>query len=1380
MQPAEVSDLRAFANELRSIRSALGMDLRALSLQCDVSELVLSKLEQAELWPTPEQLAALARILQTDPQRWLGLAQSYESGQQATLLETRIGALDSASPIRSSLPSGASFQAEAATQGGLSQTVRTGLVGKTVRGYQFLEHIGEGGFGAVYRALQISLGRDVAIKIVKPELADDADFIRRFEAEAELVARLEHPNIVPLYDFWREPGAAFMVMRYLRGGSLAQHLKAHSGGQLSLKILPVLRQVGQALQVAHRAGVIHRDLKPANILLDEQGNACLADFGVAKQLANDSGRSVLGEMVGSLAYAAPEQLRGLSVSQAADIYAFAVMSFELLAGRRPFLASDAASQISKHLHEAPPLLSELVSGIPLAVDQVLLRGLAKEPEQRQEDALSFVAELESALRGIEPGWKAGSQIELGDAVATTTVDSRSLNDLDNPYRGLAAFDEGDARNFFGRESLIDELLRRLGGARGEQRGEQRHDPLGRALVVVGASGSGKSSVIRAGLVPALRSGALPGSRRWLIITMVPGQDPFENMAAALRKVAVHALPIAELLRSDSYGIARAIDRLLPHEADCELLLVVDQFEELFTQVADESVRRAWISALTTALLDAHSRLRVILTLRADFLDRPLQYPELAQIVRTRSVLVPAMSLDELERAIVGPARRLGLIFEPGLVTHILDEVRDQVGALPLLQYALSELYLRRQGRELRLAAFRNMGGVSGALAGRAEAAFLGLPRHGQELLRQVFLRLTTLGEGREDTRRRAQFTEINALGVSCPEDLQQAIEAFARERLLSFDRDDVSHANTLEVAHEALLRSWSRLKDWLNDARADLRLQRQLADSGELWRQNREDASFLLGGARLEQFRHLSANQHVQLTQSEHDYLVRASEAADAVERAESERQERELAQAQALAEQEKRSAELALAAAQTERRGNRRLRYLVAGLVVIVAFALWQTQQLVKRSKDLIAQTVRTEAEAQSALALSEFWQALFATADPNRSKGKDLSVRDVLDSGVKKINSELNEVPLSKARLLLTIARTYRQLQDLDAADHALQGADAGLADADQERELRMDIAHERVRVAFDRKQFPQAIALVQQAEVLEQAFGAPVLVRAITLNMKAGILNAQGDFAAAAGLLDRVLKMRRDHGAAPNEVATTLNNLAFALVRDGELEAARSRFAEAYQIKRTQLGAAHVETALMLLNLAKAERDLGQFEAANQHMGEVHATLEKLYPDPAAPHPALAILKLDLAVSLRMQGDLKGALTKLTDSCSQPDACPLSWQREYAATLLELSRLDQAKLALERCRELSGTRSERCDWRLAYILAKQGRREAAVTQLKAAISGLDASKPQNIERAQAALLLAELSPDDAAAAKQEARLLLQQNPDYWLARKLLGELK
>jgi WD40 repeat protein len=414
----------------------------------------------------------------------------------------------------------------------------------------------------------------------------------------------------------------------------------------------------------------------------------------------------------------------------------------------------------------------------------------------------------------------------------------------NPYKGLRAFHQDDALDFFGREALTARLLERLG----------ENGPLVRFLAVAGPSGSGKSSVVRAGLMPALRQGALPGSARWLTAEMLPGAHPLEELGAVLRKVAV-APPdnLLEQLREDERGLARVIKDLLPQDETVELVLVIDQFEEVFTLVEDEPTRVHLLESLHAAVIDPASRLRVVVTLRADFYDRPLLYPDPGVLIVHRTEWVLPLALDELERAIVRPASRVGVHVEPELVAALLKDVGEQPGTLPLLQYALTELFDKRRGSVMTLSEYHASGGVAGALLRRADALYDQLGEPERRVARQLFLRLVTPGEGTEDTRRRVRSSELASMG-SDAEALAHVTDIYGRHRLLTFDRDPISHETTVEVAHEALIGTWPRLRAWLDTSRESLRLQRQLMASAAEWANSGKDPSFLASGVRLSQF----------------------------------------------------------------------------------------------------------------------------------------------------------------------------------------------------------------------------------------------------------------------------------------------------------------------------------------------------------------------------------------------------------------------------------------------------------------------------------------------------------------------------------------------
>jgi len=284
------------------------------------------------------------------------------------------------------------------------------LCGQTIRGYELRELLGIGESFAVYRAYQPSVGREVAIKIIHPRYANHPDFIRRFETEAQLVARLDHLRIVPLYDYWREPDGAYLVMRFLRGGDLREALAC---GPWSVdRAIKLLDQIAEALTAAHRQGVIHRDIKPENILLDEEGNAYLTDFSIAIDMARATVAAQEGARAGSPAYISPEQAQDRPVSPQTDIYSLGVVLYEVLAGEHPFPNLPPTAQLLKHRTEPLPPLHDRRPDLPMAVNDVIQRATAKDPAERFPDAQSLAAAFRQATQKIK-GYELIGQIGSG-------------------------------------------------------------------------------------------------------------------------------------------------------------------------------------------------------------------------------------------------------------------------------------------------------------------------------------------------------------------------------------------------------------------------------------------------------------------------------------------------------------------------------------------------------------------------------------------------------------------------------------------------------------------------------------------------------------------------------------------------------------------------------------------------------------------------------------------------------------------------------------------------------------------------------------------------------------------------------------------------------
>jgi WD40 repeat protein/serine/threonine protein kinase/DNA-binding SARP family transcriptional activator len=781
--------------------------------------------EQVEIEPWQEDAhQQVMNLLVTTGQRTAALAQ-YETLRQALQQELSVDPSPETEELYRRILSGeVAPEAEA-------------LRDQIVRGYDLMECIGEGNAGAVYRAYQPILGREVAIKVILPRYANRPEFIRRFEVEAQLVARLEHLHIVPLYDYWREPDGAYLVMRLFQAGSLKDSL---AQGSWEPKVVArTLDQIASALAAAHGQGVVHQDIKPANILLDEGGNAYLTDFGIVRDVTAPLDPAAPETTTASPEYAAPEQWQGGPISPLADLYSLGVVLYEMLTGKHPFLELSPDELRQKHLFETLPSVCALRPELPPVIDQVVQQATAKNPQDRFPDALMLADAFRQSL------------------AIPSAVPSRA--EPWNPYKGLRYFREADAPDFFGRDALIRHLLARLEGET-------------RFLAVVGPSGSGKSSAVHAGLIPALRRGALPSSEGWFIVTMQPGSNPFERLEEALLRVASE--PPQDLLgqlRGDERGLLRAVEMIASGEED-ELVLVVDQFEEVFTLVVDEGERAHFLASLLAAVSEPGSRLRLVVTLRADHYDRPLQYAGFGELVKGHTEVVLPLSPEEREQAIVGPAERVGVTLEPGLVVAIVADVMEQPGALPLLQYTLTELFESREERELTLQAYQALGGVLGSLGRRAEGLYGNLDEAGQEATRQLFLRLVTLHEGLEVGRRRVLRPDLAVIAED-RDVADAAIDVFGRHRLLSFDRDPATRIPTVEVAHEALFREWGRLRAWLDENRDNLRSHQRLVAAAAEWHKAGREPGFLLRGTRLDQFKAWADTTDLALSQVERNYL---------------------------------------------------------------------------------------------------------------------------------------------------------------------------------------------------------------------------------------------------------------------------------------------------------------------------------------------------------------------------------------------------------------------------------------------------------------------------------------------------------------------------
>src|SRR5215213_1787843 len=521
-----------------------------------------------------------------------------------------------------------------------------------------------------------------------------------------------------------------------------------------------------------------------------------------------------------------------------------------------------------------------------------------EQNLRPPDIPTIEARFVSAL-GLEEESKAVARL-LDLAANVRREDAPGLGLC--PYKGLNYFDEADADLFVGREELTSSLVERVLTMSSSRMSNQL-----RFLAVVGASGSGKSSLVRAGLVPALRWNKQ--SIDWQLHILTPTAHPLESLAASLTQENSSMAATATLmddLERDPRSLQIFAKRKLGAKDGSHLLLVIDQFEELFALCHSEDERAMFVGNLLTAASEVDGPIITLITLRADFYAHCANDIQLREALAKNQEYIGAMSSDELRRAIEEPARRGRWEFEPGLVELLLHDIGPEPGALPLLSHALLETWQRRRGRMMTLSGYTSSGGVRGAIAETAETVFTDQFTHEQqEIARRIFLRLTELGDetATGDTRRRATFREL----ILKPEErdaTHSVLKALADARLITTSED------TVEVAHEALIREWPTLRGWLEDNREGLRLHHQLTESAQEWDSLNREPDMLYRGARLTQVQEWPQTRAGELNQVEREFLEDSLLWAqqEAAER-ETQRQ-RELEAAQKLAESEKQRAE--------------------------------------------------------------------------------------------------------------------------------------------------------------------------------------------------------------------------------------------------------------------------------------------------------------------------------------------------------------------------------------------------------------------------------------------------------------------------------------
>jgi WD40 repeat protein/serine/threonine protein kinase len=717
--------------------------------------------------------------------------------------------------------------------------------------YRIHELLGQGGMGVVHRAYDTVHDRVVALKRL-PNSVTDREYRVRFQREARIAAGLRHPNVIPVHAFGEIEGDLYLDMKLVEGTDLRRGL---GKGTFDLdRTIRILAQVALALDAAHARGLIHRDVKPSNILIDDHGHAYLADFGIARETSPEAtALTRSGDLIGTWDYMAPERMSAGAVDGRSDQYSLACVLFECLTGRLAHPASDPAAKVAAHLLQPPPAPSVFVPTISRELDAVVMRGMAKDPARRFPSTTAMMeAAREAAYAGVTT--RAAQSTEDQGKIVRAILRSSSprkratLPILHNypptcPYPGLIGFEKSDADLFHGRDHVVTELLVRLA--------EQLDG--GEPVVLVGASGAGKSSVLHAGLLPKLAE-----DPAWPQVVITPGPDPVGLLATAIAPhVGIAAPDVARSIREQPARFGEICAR------SGRMLIVVDQFEELFTHGVPEPDRRAFATAL------AHARPALaVLAVRADLVDRCIELNPLIPAL-TAPVLLGSMDATELRQAIVQPARDFGVEIEPGLPERLIADlgVRGEAGydpgALPRMAHALREAWNFREGSVLTLSAYRRAGGIDGAVSRTAEDIYAKLDHAGREALRVILLRLVTVSDDGTVARRRVDPQEISGY----------ILDNLIAARLVTVD------ATGARLSHEALLTAWPRLRDWIDEDRAGLIQHRRFTDAVRVWVESGQHNDDLYRGVRLATVNSWLERGRTQLQPSEQEFLARSNAA---------------------------------------------------------------------------------------------------------------------------------------------------------------------------------------------------------------------------------------------------------------------------------------------------------------------------------------------------------------------------------------------------------------------------------------------------------------------------------------------------------------------
>jgi WD40 repeat protein len=643
--------------------------------------------------------------------------------------------------------------------------------------YQILELLGRGGMGEVWHALDLKLRTDVALKALRGDLFKSERRLELLRQEVRAAREVVSPNVCRIFDLIEIEERELVSMEYVDGATLLGVLQER--GPLELKeAQDIASQFLAGLEAIHRAGLVHRDVKPENIMLTRAGRVVVMDFGLARQEAEGG-----GSVSGTPAYMAPEQAAGQTLDARADVYAAGVVLAEMVSpeGIKGF---ESRQTVWEGVRSEPAKVPDT----PWA--PVLKKAVAKDREHRYNSAHTLTRALEDVTLRVE-----------------------GAEDL-HPYPGLASFTEQDAEYFFGREAEVEQMWRRFVGAP-------------RLLALAGPSGSGKTSFLQAGLVPR-------GGPEWQCLVCKPGNNPELALSRALgSELSGDAGAVDLLLRFDDSDVAVEVVTLWRSRVR-HALLIVDQFEELFTLNPAE-VQRRFAELIGRLVLEAD--VLVLVSMRDDFLFNCHQHEPLRPVLADLTMLGPPEGAA-LRRALVQPATRCGYRFEDDeLVEEMLAEVEGERGALPLLAFAIDRLWEKRDRESglLTRQAYQDIGGVGGALARHAEATIDRIGSDRVAIVRELFRNLVTA----EGTRAVREWDELSSVfGDPNRESAREVLSELIDARLLTsyeVSEEDRETTRRVEIIHESLLANWPRLVRWRTQDQEGAQLRDELRQAARAW-----------------------------------------------------------------------------------------------------------------------------------------------------------------------------------------------------------------------------------------------------------------------------------------------------------------------------------------------------------------------------------------------------------------------------------------------------------------------------------------------------------------------------------------------------------------